>query len=164
MPDISNRYIRQDVVKLPAYFRNSACRIVGTVKSKDHTCMGLAVFGPRDLIWVHAWNDGILDVLKDGAENPPDFPGQVPIRTKALHPGDQGNQVLVIVQERRLRVFVNDQQVGQPRDLPEGAVPTRYGIMADHYSGREARVEFTHFTLWDLDEAQPRAPAEAPPG
>jgi hypothetical protein len=61
-------------------------------------------------------------------------------------------------------VFVNGQQFGQPRDLPEDVVPTRYGIGTDHYGGGAARVEFTHFTMWDLDDPQPLAPEAAPPG
>jgi hypothetical protein len=143
-------------------FTHVACRLTGRIKSGDRTAMSLWLGepepGPR--VGVHVWNTGELTV-----ERPPPwekagfaFPRQKPIRDEAIRPGDQSNELLVVVQNRKLSIFVNDKEIGQALELPAALFPAHLGIAAWHLGEGEARVRFLRYTLWDLDNPQWRGP------
>jgi serine/threonine protein kinase len=135
-------------------FTNSACRLTGRIKSEGHTAMALVLAGPGGhRLGVQVWNNGEVTVEWPRPEKEPlfPFPRQEPIRDEAIRPGDQTNQLLVVIQDRQLRTFVNDREIGQAIKLPEVLFPVNIGIGAWHFGEGEARVQFLRYTLWDLD-------------
>jgi tRNA A-37 threonylcarbamoyl transferase component Bud32 len=144
---------------------NFACRLRGRIKSGDRAAMSLWLgeSPPLRCLGVQVWNNGELTV-----ERPPwnktafAFPRKT-ILDEAIRPGDQTNELLVVIQDRQLRTFVNDREIGQAIKLPEVLSPTDLGIGARHIGAGAARVQFLQYTLWDLDNPQWRPPAEARP-
>jgi hypothetical protein len=142
-------------------FTNFACRLTGRIKSGDRAAMSLWL--GKSPSWhclgVQVWNNGELTV-----EQPPwnktafALPGQKWIRDEAIRPGDQTNELLVVVQDRQLCTFVNDREIGQAIELPEVLFPAHPGIGALHIGGDEARVQFLRYELWDLDHPQVQRP------
>jgi hypothetical protein len=141
---------------------NAACRLTGRIKSGDLAAMSLWLGGPaagnRLALGVQVWNTGELTV-----EQPPwneiafAFPSQKRIRDSAIRPGDQANELLVVIQDRKLRIFVNDKEIGQALQLPEVLFPVRLGTAAWHIGGGQARVQFLRYELWDLDHPMQRS-------
>ncbi len=142
---------------------NVACRLVGRIKSGGRTAMHVWLGEPAPVssLGVQVWNNGELTVEKT-PWNKGDFslPGQKPIRDEAILPGDQINELLVCLQDRQLRTYVNGKQIGQVVKLPEGFSPIDLGIGAWHIGPGEARVQVLRYELWDLDNPLGQRPPE----
>jgi hypothetical protein len=136
---------------------NFACRLIGRVKSEGRTAMSLWLgeLPAVRCLGVQVWNNGELTVEKL-PWNKGDFPlpRLKPIRDEAIRPGDQVNELVVVLQDRQMRTFVNGKQIGEGLTLPEVFSPTDSGIAAWHVGPSEARVQFLRYELWDLDNQQ----------
>jgi hypothetical protein len=143
---------------------NAACRLTGRIRSGGATAMTLLLAGPGGhKLGVHVWNDGKVTVEKPAWPAPAlPFPRQPPIRDQAIRPGDQINELLVVIKDRQLHMFMNDRPIGQAIELPEALFPAGLEIAAYHVGESEARVQFLRYELWDLDNPQWRPPGEPP--
>jgi serine/threonine protein kinase len=147
-------------------YNNFACRLAGRAKSGNRTAMSLwlGTRPARYCLGVKVWNNGELAVEElPWKKASLALPTQKRIRDEAIRPGDQANELLVVIQKRQLRTFVNDQEIGQALQLPEVLFPAHLGIAAWHIGEEEARVQFLRYTLWDLDNLQWQRPEEALP-
>jgi len=110
---------------------------------------------PYLALGVQVWNNGEVTVEKPRwNEGDFAFPILPPARDEAIHPTDQSNELLVVIQNRQLRIFVNDRHIGQAIELPEVLFPAQFGIAAWHLGAGEAHVQFLRYALWDLDNPQ----------
>jgi hypothetical protein len=130
--------------------------------------MSLWLSGPTGekllALGVQIWNNGGLTVEKPPWNNTAfSFPRRGPIRNEAIRSGDQTNELLVVIQDRQLRTFVNDKEIGQAIQLPEVLFPAHLWTGVWHTGAGKARIQFLRYTLWDLDNPRWRRPEEARP-
>ncbi|MFO0957888.1 MAG: protein kinase [Isosphaeraceae bacterium] len=142
--------------------RNFACRLGGRADGGDHAAISMILLG-QPPIAVHARADGVLEVsqIRWASTDSLTFPRTRRSWKDVARPVGEENDLLVIVQDGRLRVFVNDQPIGEPIELPEHTVPCEPQRAGFCWGGGEARIELTHFTVWDLDHPEPVTPAAA---
>jgi hypothetical protein len=136
---------------------NFACRLIARLKGDNRTAMllWLGKLPQGYCLGVKVWDDGELTVGEvPWKKSALSFPDQKRIYDKTIRPGEQTHELLIFVQERQLRAFVNGKEVGEAIGLPEALLPATPGIGAWHIGGGEARVQFLRYELWDLDKPQ----------
>jgi serine/threonine protein kinase len=135
-------------------FFNCACCLTGRVSAGENTAFTVCLFGPEEhVLGVHAHSSGVLDV--GPAQNSPQMrlPQVVGSWRELAHPDSESNDLLVILQNRRLRVFVNNRECNLIRSivLPDDEIPVLPRFMAYCWGPDKARVDFIRWRVWDLD-------------
>jgi hypothetical protein len=134
--------------------REHATRITGRIESEGPAAMTIwlaAPDHPEICFGVHLRNDGVVEVGRSTSRHPPIVTAAPRPCPEAMRPQEQGNDLLVIVRNSSLRIFVNNHEIGRPIDMPD--VIDRMDVADGSYdvSPIEAKVILTDFKVWDLE-------------
>jgi serine/threonine-protein kinase len=155
----------------PSFLR-TACCLTGRVRAKEQTALAVCLFGPEGHgAAVQARSDGLLVVSPAMGDRGWQFARAVGSWKQLARPDGQPNDLLVVLQNRRLRVFVNDQECdfSSPVNLPEEVVPAQPRCQVYCWGPGEARVDLIRWRVWDLDhpvfeDEKTRGDEKKPPG
>jgi hypothetical protein len=134
--------------------REHATRITGRVESGGPACITIWLADPNrsELCFgVHLRNDGVVEVGRSPFRHPAIVTAPARPCREAMRPQEQGNDLLVIVRKKSLRIFVNNREIGAPIELPD--VIERMDVGDGSYNAIpiEAKVIHTDFKVWDLE-------------
>jgi anti-sigma factor RsiW len=154
LPSLENfRRTHQGFDALPT-FNNLACCLTGRFRGGERTSLSVVLYSFRaGALAIHACSDGILDITPAKEDGEMRLQRVLGIWREFAHPNGEPTDLLLTLQDRRLRVFVNDQECpfDYPIMLPEEAFPVDPRWKVYCWGPKEARVEILRWRVWDLD-------------
>jgi serine/threonine protein kinase len=136
-------------------YSDFACKVVGKVSGPPVAAWGLCLACPQDKnrgILVGISREGKLAVMPSPFAPPqtaPTGPNIIGLTHKAIKPGDQSNELLVVTQGKQLEVFVNGESVLQPLTLDKELNSAVTCLMV-YTQKQEGRAEFENLSVWSL--------------
>jgi hypothetical protein len=131
-----------------------ACRLVGRVKSEGKAAWAMILQGEPSLVFlVRVWNTGEIDTARFDESKRLDFdyPRLEKTAHKAIRKGDEKNELVVLAQGGKMRIFVNGESVCEPLAVPREFAEMDHGLFAEKPDRRQAaRFTFSRCTLWKL--------------
>jgi hypothetical protein len=131
-----------------ARYEDFACEVIGRVEGHPKGAWGVYVteVGARRGVRVSLDGEGRWTVAPVPEAEPNRAPYAGPVAHRAAKRGNESNK-LVVVQGRRLEVYVNGEAVCEPVILDRGLTPAYVGLYGATGPGK-ARLEFERLTIW----------------
>jgi hypothetical protein len=129
------------------------CRVVGRVTGSRAGGWGITLVNPDDQNRGPCFGitgNSTLEVMPSPFNPKPSGPQIAPFQVKSLKPGEEFNELLLVVKGRRVQVYANGLQACTPLVL-DNELKSVYTVLMGFAGERETQAEYQSITVWSAD-------------